>query len=118
MSAGTRTARQAMLQWRVVPAVLMLTAGLGSIVPAPQAAADAAPLVGSSASPVAPASPVTAYVVNEGSGTVTPIATATNTAGPPITLGTAPYAIAITPAAAASRKPSSRSRAPSPRSPG
>ena len=42
----------------------------------------------------------TAYVVNGGSDTVTPIATATNTAGPPITAGNGfgiPVAIAITP---------------------
>ena len=39
----------------------------------------------------------TAYVVNFGSDTVTPIATATNTAGTPITVGTQPVAIAITP---------------------
>ena len=32
----------------------------------------------------------TAYVANTGSGTVTPIATATNTAGPPITVGSEP----------------------------
>ena len=32
----------------------------------------------------------TAYVANAGSGTVTPIATATNTAGPPITVGSTP----------------------------
>ncbi len=36
-------------------------------------------------------------VVNAQSNTVTPIATATNTAGPPITVGTGPTAIAITP---------------------
>ena len=41
----------------------------------------------------------TAYVANEGAGTVTPIATATNTAGRPITTGSDrdPDAIAITP---------------------
>jgi YVTN family beta-propeller protein len=39
----------------------------------------------------------TAYVANSGSGTVTPIATATNTAGTPITVGTQPDAMAITP---------------------
>ena len=39
----------------------------------------------------------TAYVANAGSGTVTPIATATGTAGPPITVGSYPGAIAITP---------------------
>ena len=42
------------------------------------------------------ASPVTAYVVNSGSGTVTPIRTATNTAGTAITVGRGPFAIAIT----------------------
>jgi YVTN family beta-propeller protein len=40
---------------------------------------------------------VTAYVVNEFSGTVTPICTATNTALKPITAGIAPVAIASTP---------------------
>lgn len=39
----------------------------------------------------------TAYVVNAGSGTVTPIATATNRAGPAIKMGDDPHAIAITP---------------------
>ena len=38
-----------------------------------------------------------AYVVNEGSNTVTPISTATNTAGKPIKVGQGPRAIAITP---------------------
>jgi YVTN family beta-propeller protein len=47
--------------------------------------------------PDVPAIPVTAYVVNAGSGTVTPITTATNTAGHPITTGSDPWAIAITP---------------------
>ena len=40
---------------------------------------------------------MTAYVLNNGSGTVTPIATATNTPGKPITVGPHPWAIAITP---------------------
>ena len=39
----------------------------------------------------------TAYVTNIGSGTVTPIATATNTAGTPIPVGSDPDAIAFTP---------------------
>jgi YVTN family beta-propeller protein len=39
----------------------------------------------------------TAYVTNNDSETVTPIATATNTAGPPIAAGHEPYDIAITP---------------------
>jgi len=47
--------------------------------------------------PDVPAIPVTAYVANAGSGTVTPIATATNTAGHPITTGSEPQHIAITP---------------------
>lgn len=43
------------------------------------------------------ASPVTAYVVNDGSDTVTPIATGTGTVGQPIPAGPFPRAIAITP---------------------
>ena len=51
------------------------------------------------ASAARPAHPVTAYVVNfnTGSGTVTPIRTATNTAGKAIAVGKHPLAIAITP---------------------
>ena len=47
--------------------------------------------------PDVPTSPFTAYVTNPGSGTVTPITTATNTADTPITVGNSPQAIAITP---------------------
>src|SRR5450755_4339418 len=54
-------------------------------------------MAGSSAFRAASARPVTAYVANEAPGTVTPIGTATNTAGPPIRLSSNPYAIAITP---------------------
>jgi YVTN family beta-propeller protein len=39
----------------------------------------------------------TVYVVNNGSGTVTPISTATNAASKPINVGLAPVSIAITP---------------------
>jgi YVTN family beta-propeller protein len=39
----------------------------------------------------------TAYVVSFDSGTVTPIRTRSNTAGPPITVGSSPVVIAITP---------------------
>jgi YVTN family beta-propeller protein len=39
----------------------------------------------------------TIYVLNPRSGTVTPISTATNTAGKPIRAGHFPFAIAITP---------------------
>lgn len=48
---------------------------------------------------------VIAYVVNIDSGTVTPISTAPNTAGPPIPFGSGPYAIAI-----ATIKPAHRHR--------
>jgi YVTN family beta-propeller protein len=41
--------------------------------------------------------PQTAYVLNSGSGTVTPISTRTSTAGPAIPVGQDPMAIAITP---------------------
>ena len=41
--------------------------------------------------------PGTAYVVNAGSGSVTPIAIANNRAGPAIKVGDNPHAIAITP---------------------
>jgi YVTN family beta-propeller protein len=44
-----------------------------------------------------PVHPGTAYVVNQYSGTVTPIRTATTTAGKAINVGVAPVSIAITP---------------------
>jgi YVTN family beta-propeller protein len=47
--------------------------------------------------PASPADGAIAYVVNQNSGTVTPIRTATNTALTPIKVGRSPYAIAITP---------------------
>ncbi len=103
MSAETMTVPGAALRWRVIPAVLIsVAAGLGSIVPVPPAVSAAAvPAAASMAGPAAsragPSSTVTAYVVNGGSGTVTPIATASNTAGPPITTGPGPDAVAITP---------------------
>ena len=39
----------------------------------------------------------TIYVANFDSGTVTPISTATNTAGRPVKVGREPFAVAITP---------------------
>jgi hypothetical protein len=63
MSAGIRTALSAVLRPRVMPAVLIsLAAGLGSVMPVPHAAADAAPMTGSSAASAGPASLATAYV--------------------------------------------------------
>jgi DNA-binding beta-propeller fold protein YncE len=86
------------LRWLVIPAVpVLLAAGLGSVTAAPHAVADVARMAGSPASPAWPESPVTAYIANGGSGTVTPIGTASNTADPPITTGDTPYAITITP---------------------
>ncbi len=55
------------------------------------------PLAASTGPLARPAHTVTAYVVNSGSGTVTPISTATNTAGKAIKVGPGPVAIAITP---------------------
>ncbi len=80
MPAGTITAQRAVRRWLVMPAMLvLLVGGLGSVVPAPHAAAYAARMAGSPGSPAWPGSPVTAYAANDGWGTVTPIATATNT---------------------------------------
>jgi hypothetical protein len=91
MPAGIMTAWHAMPRRLVIPAVLVsLAAGLGSLV----AGADAARIAGS---PARLGTPVTAYVANIASETVTPIATATGTAGPPINVGRDPDAIAITP---------------------
>jgi YVTN family beta-propeller protein len=97
MRAGAMTARRAVLRRLVMPAAaISFAAGLG-MVPAPHAVADAARVAGSLGSPTVPGTPVTAYAVNQGSDTVTPIATATDTAGRPITVGSRPWAIAITP---------------------
>ena len=49
------------------------------------------------AAPAWAASSHTAYVINNNSNSVTPIDTATNTAGAPIALGGSPIAVAITP---------------------
>ena len=57
----------------------------------------------------------TAYVANQGSDTVTPISTATNTAAPPIAVGNAPYAIAIADLARAHRHQHHRWRRHHPR---
>jgi YVTN family beta-propeller protein len=98
MSPQRMTVLGAALRWRVTLAVLIsVTAGLGSIVPMTSAVAAAASMADSSASRAGPSSMVTAYVTNGGSDTVTPIAAATNTAGPPITTGPGPDAVAITP---------------------
>ena len=95
MAVWAMTARRAVLRWTIMAATLIVpAAGLGSLVPAPHAAAGT---VSTAAAAAGPARPVTIYVANLGSGTVTPIATATNTAGPPIRTGDDTAVIAITP---------------------
>ena len=90
MAPGTLTAFRAGLRGRVMAAMLILfAAGLASAVPGPSAKAGAA-MADHGRRPGQGGPPVTAYVANFGSGTVTPIATATNTAGPPITVGSEP----------------------------
>ena len=87
MAPGTLTAFRAGLRGRVMAAMLILfAAGLASAVPGPSAKAGAA-MADTAAAPARGVPPVTAYVANSGSGTVTPIATRTNTARRPITTG-------------------------------
>jgi YVTN family beta-propeller protein len=95
MSAGITTVRRVGLRSGIVPVTLiMLAAGLGSVVPAHASArAPGADSLLPGSSP----GTGTAYVANAESDTVTPIATATNTSGTPIPVGNDPYAIALTP---------------------
>ena len=67
------------------------------LLPVAVASAGSAATTGSPASGAWQARPVTAYVVNSDSGTVTPIRTATNKAGQALNVTRYPYAIAITP---------------------
>jgi DNA-binding beta-propeller fold protein YncE len=82
-------------RWRPVPALVSVVVGL-SLALLPASGADAARMIASPALSAGPANPATAYVVNKDSGTLTPIRTATNTAGTPIPVGISAYAIAIT----------------------
>jgi YVTN family beta-propeller protein len=59
--------------------------------------ADAARMVAAPAAWARSGNQGTAYVTNAGSNTVTPIRTATDTAGTPIKVGSNPFGIAITP---------------------
>ena len=70
--------------------VLALAVGSATLIPVAGAGAQRSAANRSSR-------PITAYVVNTGDGTVTPINTETNIAGDPISVGVAPVAIAITP---------------------
>src|SRR5881275_2892621 len=65
------------------------------LLPVAAASCVAAGLV--AASPAQAAIPYTAYVANWGAGTVTPINTATNAVGAPISVGGSPAGVAITP---------------------
>ena len=87
MPARTTTQSREALRWRAMSAlVIAAAAGLGVAGPASQAAAGT---TGARSS--------TAYVVNSGSDTVTPINTATGAPGRPIPVGEGPLAIAVTP---------------------
>ena len=87
MPTRTSTQSRGMLRWGATPVLLIsAAAGLGVTGPAPHAAA------GTTA-----ARSFTAYVVNSGSDTVTPINTATGAPGRPIPVGEGPLAIAMTP---------------------
>jgi len=66
-------------------------------VPAAASTPGSAGTAGAAASPACRTHPVIAYVVNQMSGTVTPIRTATNMAGKAINVQKYPDAIAITP---------------------
>ena len=93
MPAGTMTARRAVLRWLVIPAAaISLAAGLGPVVPAPHAVADAARKAESPGPPPGPGTPVTAYVADYGANTVIPIATATNIVGAVLRLTSIPVA--------------------------
>ncbi len=99
MPAGTMTARRAVLRWRVMPAVLIsLAAGLGLVVPAPHAAADAAPMTAlsgtSSAGPAESRPPPTSSTSARHGD---PDRDRHQYPRPPIPVGADPDAIAITP---------------------
>ena len=89
MSAGITTVRRGVLRSGIVPvALVLLAAGLGTVVPA-QASART-PTAGSPRLSNSPGAG-TAYVLNYNSDTVTPITIATNTPGTPIPVESAPY---------------------------
>ena len=78
--------------WGAAAGIALAASGLAAA-----GAADAAGTAPRALEPTASPVPVTAYVANSGSDTVTPIDTATNTALPAITVGHDPVAVAITP---------------------
>src|SRR5215813_1363437 len=89
-------AQLAVLGVRMMKRAVAAVAGLGLAM-----ALDACAGHGPSGDPVAvvhlPRGPFTVYVLNQGSGTVTPISTATNKAGKPIKVGHSPCSMAISP---------------------
>ena len=78
-------------------ALICLATALGATLTCPSATAASGPAPGSLASSPGPLNQGTAYVANYGADFVTPIAAATNAAGPSITTGGNPLAIAVTP---------------------
>src|SRR5215470_20098098 len=87
-------AQLAVLGVRMMKRAVAAVAGLGL-------AMAVGACAGPSGDPVAvvhlPRGPFTVYVLNQGSGTVTPISTATNKAGRPIKVGRSPCSMAISP---------------------
>src|SRR6185312_6841248 len=98
MSAGPLHAAAGYLGVRMIKRAVAALGGLG-LAMAVGACAKAGH--GQSAEPVTAVhlarGPFTVYVLNQGSGTVTPISTATNDAGKPIKVGHSPCSMAITP---------------------
>src|ERR1700733_6743080 len=84
MSAGTAAAWARIMRWRVMAATLVAATGLSLTGPA-------------SATTRATPTATTVYVANYLSGAITPINTATDTAGPPISVIGQPYMLAATP---------------------
>jgi YVTN family beta-propeller protein len=89
--------RRRMVRRRVLEGIAGAAAVAVLAVAIPVAAATAGHHPAAQRPQTHPARGPVAYVVNFGSGTVTPIATATGTPGQPIKVGTSPLAIAITP---------------------
>jgi YVTN family beta-propeller protein len=90
LAAAAITCTAILLPAAALPAAALPAAALAS-------AGGPAATAGSPASRARQAHPVTAYVTNSGSDTVTPIDTATGKAGKAIKVGKGPAAIAIAP---------------------
>ncbi|HEV2373296.1 MAG TPA: YncE family protein [Streptosporangiaceae bacterium] len=80
-----------------VTAVIAGTEAVVSVAGAPADSRGTVTTVGGHCPRPGPGHPLTAYVTDQGSATVTPIDVATNTALRPIEVGSAPLAVAVTP---------------------